>query len=147
MRSIALALIALLLIWLVPARSQTLMSGCVISNNNGAQNCAPWAPKLLSGLAGTVKTVKTSAGQLGQVYCYNGQAAVTYIQIFDVASPSSVTLGTTTPVLSLGIPQTNANGSGPTFVGIGFYNGIQVAATTTATGATGASMDCNVTFQ
>ncbi len=131
------------------ARAQQQVSGCVESFTNGVlggRTCAPWTPMLLNAIAGTVVKVKGSAGLLGTVYCYNPGGAVAYLQIFDVATAAGVTLGTTAPKLSLGIPSTLASGLGPAFVGIEFLAGIQVASTTTVNGNTGSSMDCNVTY-
>lgn len=63
--------------------------------------------------------------------------ATTYIQFLDAASTGAVTLGTTVPVISLGIPAGQAanlsiadNGWGP------FDKGICIAQTTTPTGST-----------
>lgn len=103
-------------------------------------------PILLNGLTSTAKLVVGNPARLGIVYCYNNTAAPAYIQIFDAATAASVTVGTTTPKLSLGIPTVLASGIGPAVIGIAFYKGIVVASTTTATGSTTATMDCNVTY-
>lgn len=102
---------------------------------------------LANAMSTTVKAVKASAGQLYSYHCYNPAAAATYIQIFNTAS-GSVVLGTTTPVLSLGIP---AGGAGnlewPN--GLAFSTAISAAATTTATGLTApaTAADCNFTYK
>ena len=115
-----------------------------VSNNVGSNGSSM---SLQNALSTTVKTVKASAsGSLYGVHCLT--TVVSYIQIFDVATSGGVTLGTTTPNLSLGGP---ANGliqhdwTAP----IGFSNGIQVAATTTATGssAPATAADCNFIFK
>lgn len=87
-------------------------------------------------LNATVVTIKASAGKLGGYYIYNPNSAVAYVQIFDVVG--TVTLGTTSPDMILGIPATSAANldSG---AGINFANAIKIAATTTATGSTGNS--------
>lgn len=103
-------------------------------------------PVLLNALSTSVTAVKTSsAGRLGAIYCYNANASVAYLQIFDVATAAGVTLGSTVPKLSLGVPTAQSSGLGPAVLGITFQNGIQVAVTTTATGnsATASGMDCN----
>lgn len=107
-----------------------------------------WTTSLKNALSTTVSSVKASAGLLGGFYCYNPAAAVTYVQIFNVAT-GSVTLGTTTPALSFGIP---AGGGGVhEFVnGLGgFSTAISVAATTTATGssAPATAIDCNFFYK
>ena len=81
----------------------------------------------------TVQTVKASAGSLCGWHVFNPNTSVAYLQIFDVAG--SVTLGTTTPKLSLGIP---AGGGANLLVplGISFANTIKLACTTTETGST-----------
>src|SRR4029077_11268609 len=64
-----------------------------------------WTPSLNNGLSTTVATVKGSAGTLGGYYIYNPNSSVAYVQIFDISG--TVTLGTSTPKLSLGIPATS----------------------------------------
>ena len=125
------------------APAQQLVAGCIPGSNS---TCAPWTPALLNGLSNTVVSVKAAPGILGAVYCYNPQGAAAHIQIFDAASTGAVTLGTTKPKLSFGIPTASANGMPLASVGIGFLAGIQVAVTTTATGASSSSMDCSLTF-
>jgi hypothetical protein len=108
-----------------------------------------WTPSLLNALSTTVKSIKSSAsGQLGMLVCSNTNASVGYVQVFDVATSGGVTLGTTTPKLSLAIPATNSDGFTLSIAGVQFANGIQVAATTTATGLTalGTALDCNAAF-
>lgn len=106
-----------------------------------------YTPKLLNGLTNTKTAVKASAGWLGMVYCYNPNAAVTYIQIYDTVI-ASITVGTTVPVLSLGIPPGLSSGLTQSLVGYQFSNAINVAATTTATGASApaGAIDCNVGY-
>lgn len=103
-----------------------------------------WTPSLQNALSTTVKSIKASAGTLGSYYCWNPNAAVAYVQIFDA---SSVTLGTTVPKWSIGIPPTGAANL-EMAVGLHFGTAIQVAATTTATGLTAnaSALDCNFGF-
>ncbi len=108
-----------------------------------------WTPKRLSALSTTVTAVKSSAaGQLGMIQCGNTNASQGYVQIFDVATAGGVTLGTTVPNLSIPIAATNTGGYTLSLQGMQFANGIQVAATTTATGSTalGTALDCNAGF-
>lgn len=105
-----------------------------------------WTPKLLNALSTTVTTVKASSGKLGFVGCFNPNSLVAYMQVFDTSG--TVTLGTTTPVLSLPIyPGTNPQVQDMGF-GTNFANAIKVAATTTATGSTAptTSLDCNAGY-
>lgn len=87
----------------------------------------------------TTATVSGSAGKFGGVMFINLNSAPAYIQIFDTTG--AVTLGTTAPTFVIPVPSnaTAANGVAAVHefsVGIAITNGIKVAATTTATGAT-----------
>lgn len=119
-----------------------------VSLTPGGSNSSGWTPKLANALSTTVVSVKSSAGQFGGFYCYNPAAAVTYVQVFNTAS-GSVTLGTTTPSLSLGVPA--GGGAVHEFAnGISnFGTAISVAATTTATGssAPASAIDCNFLYK
>lgn len=108
----------------------------------------PSTPSVQNALTTTVKAIKSSAaGNLKGYYIFNPNSSVSYVQIFDVATAGAVTLGTTVAKLSLGIPALGAANldSAP---GIAFANGIQVAATTTATGsvAPATALDANFWF-
>ncbi len=114
------------------------VSGTVTANPGGA------TPVLKNGLSTTVFSVIASqAAVLEDYYIYNPNSSVAYVQIFDVATSGGVTLGTTTPKWSVGVPATSA--ANVSRLGLSFANGIQVAATTTATGSTGpsSSLDTN----
>lgn len=86
----------------------------------------------------TEEDIKTSAGQLYGLICFNLSASVRYLQIYDGIA-SGVTVGTTTPVMTIPIPtQGDTNGAGFTIsfpFGLAFSTGICVAATTGLTGA------------
>lgn len=105
-----------------------------------------WSPYKASALTNSAVTVKASAGNLGGYHCLNAAAAITYIQIFDTSG--AVTLGTTTPVLSFGLPASGA-GNLEFSNGVNFANAIKVAATTTAGGSTApaTAMDCNFLYK
>ena len=106
-----------------------------------------WTPKLANGLTTTVLSVKSSAGQISTLQCYNPNSTQAYVQIFNIAS-GSVTLGTSTPALSIPIAPTSTGGLALANPGINFSTAISIAATTTATGSTAPStaLDCNVVF-
>lgn len=120
---------------------------------NAANSAVPlgtlggWSTVVTSALSTTVTAIKSSAGQIGELYCYNSNASVGYVQIFNVVS-GSVTLGTTAPARIYGIPATNAGGIAMSIVGIQFSTAISYAATTTPTGNTalGTGLACNVSF-
>ena len=143
-------------------------SGVVIGDVNAVQsgtwtvqpgntaNTTPWlvtdSPATSGGLSivtgsvgATATAIKASAGQLYGYHLFNTTAAVAYVQIFNVAS-GSVTLGTTSPTLSIGIPA-----SGGVTVnfdkGIAFSTAISFACTTTRTGSTGATCDVNFFYK
>jgi hypothetical protein len=96
-------------------------------------------------VGGTATAIKASAGQLYGYHLFNTTAAVAYVQIFNVAS-GSVTVGTTAPTISIGIPA-----SGGVTVnfdkGVAFGTAISFACTTTRTGATGATCDVNFFYK
>jgi hypothetical protein len=108
-----------------------------------------WVKKRMSALSTTVTAVKSSAaGQLGMLHCSNGGASTAFVQVFDVATAGAVTLGTTVPDLSFEIPPGISSGYSLPLVGMQFSAGIQVAATTTATGSSAPSttLNCNAAY-
>lgn len=130
-----------------------LGSGLPASGNNigfvsGAVNTSSgWTPKLLNALTNTAVAVKTGAGQMGMLQCWNPNASVAYIQVYNVAS-GSVTVGTTASALSIGIAPTSTGGWALSFPGMQFSTAMSLAATTTATGGTapGTAVDCNIAW-
>lgn len=91
-------------------------------------------------LTNTAVVLKATSGILQWVNCGNTNASTVYLQIFD--SAGTVTVGTTPNTLSLAIPPSlTANLGFPAQ----FFNGIQVAATTTVGGGTapGSTLACN----
>jgi hypothetical protein len=88
-------------------------------------------------LSNTVVAVKSSAvGTLYGLSAYNPNASVSYVQSFDVATAGAVTLGTTVPNESWPIPANGWYDVPINDLGLLRANGIQLAATTTATGST-----------
>jgi hypothetical protein len=121
-------------------------------------NTTPWlvtpTPATSGGLsvatgsiAATKTDVKTSAGQVYGWYIYNPNASVAYVQFFN-ATAANVTLGSTGPVYSIGIPATSA-------ANVEFGNGIahgtaiSIAVTTTRAGSTGtgSTVDFNIYYK
>lgn len=112
---------------------------------SGTVNQGGVTPILVDALSTTVKGVLASAaGVLEDYYCYNPNAAVTYIQIFDIATTGAVTLGTSVPKWSIAIPPASA--ANLSRLGLSFASGIQVAATTTAKGSTTPTTACDCNF-
>ena len=96
-------------------------------------------------LTNTVVQVKGSAANFGGYFIYNSNASATTVQVFDAATAGAVTLGTTRPDLILEIPATS--GANVEFAnGVNFASGIQIAATTTASGSTAPSSGLDVTI-
>lgn len=106
-----------------------------------------WTPKLLNALTNTAVAIKTGAGQLGMLQCWNPNATVQYVQIYNIAS-GSVTVGTSTPLESIPIAPTSTGGFVNNFPGQQFGTAMAIAATTTATGASapGTALDCNADY-
>ncbi len=101
------------------------------------------------GLVGTVQTVKGTAATLGGYYLFNGAATVCYLQVFDAATATAITLGTTVPDLSFGIPAGAAANIPAVRPGISFSSGIKIASTTTRAGSTpcGTGTDVNIWYK
>lgn len=139
------------------------VSGTVAATQSGTwtvqpgntANTIPWlvsqataTPVLKNGLTNSASSVVSStAAVLSSYYVYNPNSSVAYVQIFDVATAGGVTVGTTTPKWSIGIPATSA--ANLTNMHLSFANGVQVAATTSATGSTAPStaLDCNFGYR
>ncbi len=86
-------------------------------------------------LSNTAVAVKAAAGCLYGYHIHNPSAATVYIQFYDVAQ-GSVTVGTTTPKMTFGIPAGASLDAPGVVPGISFGTAITVAATTTAAGST-----------
>ncbi len=134
-----------------PASAQMPVSACnVIIGPNGAQVCAPsLSSKAFPGtLTNSVVGLKTTAGIVSLVHCYNPNASEIVLQFFN-AAPANVVLGTTAPYAIVPIAPTMTGGWSLSPLAVGFSTAISVAATTTANGAVapGILPDCNVYYQ
>ena len=100
-----------------------------------------------TGSIGATKTaIKTSAGAVYGWYFYNSNSSVVYVQMF-ANTVAGVTLGTTAPTMSLGIPPGSA--ANMAFdTGVSYATAITIAITTTSAGATGPTntVDYNVLY-
>lgn len=129
-----------------------------IVSTNGAV-CDPYNPTncqtglaaaYATALASTVSDVKaTGSAQIGRVNCYNPNATVAYVQLFN-APHASVTLGTTAPSDVIPLQATaqggfSIGGIGETLGG----TGLSWAATTTPTGSTGVGtgLVCSISYK
>jgi len=105
-----------------------------------------------SSISNTLTAIKASGTNTPSTlygwYFFNNNSTVAYCQIFDVSSTGSVTLGTTAPTMSFGIPAFGGANAFPT-QGIKFSNGIVIAMTTTRAGSTAptSSVDYNIFYQ
>lgn len=105
-----------------------------------------YIPHRYSGsVTGTVINLASKGAQnLRFLTFLNTTAAVAYLQIFNLPS-TSVTIGTTAPALSIGVPASAAIvlpiPEGGLCLG---GDGLSVAGTTTRAGLTGASQDINI---
>lgn len=99
-----------------------------------------------SSLGATATAVKASAGQVYGWQIFNSNSSTAYVQFFNTAV-GSVTLGTTAPVISLGIPAGGAIDGGWT-LGLAFATAITVACTTTRAGLTAPTntVDLNIFY-
>lgn len=88
-----------------------------------------------STLGSTIFAIKASQGNLYGYDIFNPAAAACFLQIFDVAS-GSVTLGTTVPKISSGIPIAGAKIIATDKALLNSTTGLSAAFTTTATGNT-----------
>jgi len=92
-------------------------------------------------LSNTAIAVKGSAGRIYGWHVYNPNSSSAFVQIYD-ATAASVTVGTTTPLITLALPST-ATGTigidGLFDVPITCATAISIAATTTITGGTAPS--------
>lgn len=104
--------------------------------------------------SGSIAATKTDIGTAntpGTVlgwYFYNANASVAYVQFFN-AQASAVTLGTTVPVYSLGIPAGSAANVPANMPGIAHSTAISIAITTTRAGSTGVgtTVDYNIFYK
>ena len=97
-------------------------------------------------ITNTATSVKAAAGQVYGWYFYNPNASVAYVQFFNTVA-GSVTLGTTAPVYSLGIPAASAANVMMEH-GVAHSTAIVIGVTTTRAGSTapGSSVDYNVYY-
>lgn len=95
-------------------------------------------------IGATATAIKAGSGQLYGYYIYNSNSSTAYVQIFNIATVG-ITLGSSTPVLSLGIPA--GAGANVEFAnGIFFGTAISFACTTTRGGSSAPSNTVDVNF-
>lgn len=93
-------------------------------------------------ITGTLVPLKVgTGGKIVGIQAFGTVAA--YLQLFDAAKASDVTVGTTAPTLSLGIGANVPFVIPPGQIGWDFTLGIFAAATTARANSTTATLDCN----
>jgi hypothetical protein len=103
---------------------------------------------------GTIGATKTdigtanTPGAVGGWYFFNPNATVVYVQFFN-AQASAVTLGTTAPVYSLGLPAGAAANVSPATIGLAHSTAISIAITLTRSGSTtpASTVDYNIFYK
>lgn len=102
----------------------------------------PWNQTASGSISATATLITLNPTAFGGYFIDNPNASAVYLQVFDAASVSAVTLGTTVPKLSFSIPA-NAAANLDSSRGIRFINGIVIAFTTTRTGNTSPASNCD----
>ena len=117
------------------ATALSVVSGCLVGGTTNRCTQDNIIPNLFS-VTNTVLTVSTGPCSLYGYHITN-PGALAYIQFFNVATGTTVTLGTTVPTMSIGVVSTGT----PAQKDYGqtprrFSNGLKIAATTTYNGLT-----------
>lgn len=137
---------------------QAAQSGTWTVQPGNTANTTPWLVSLQPTTSGgsstytgnitnTAVAVDASPGQVYGYFFYNANSSVCYVQFWNTAQ-GSVTVGTTAPILSMGIPALGgANVAFPN--GIAFSTAITIAATTTRAGgsACASGVDANLLYK
>jgi len=110
---------------------------------------SPSYPFFKADQSGTAVLVHTGSTNITTLEAQNINTVDLFIQLFDAASASSVTVGTTTPNQSFVIPASDGTNRAATSKdwadrGLMFRNGLVIAITTTATGSTSPGTACVV---
>jgi hypothetical protein len=141
-----------------PALGQATMANSLpvaVASNQSTLNVSTLATgsggySVQAGSIGNTKTdigTANTAGVVAGWYIYNPNNSVAYVQFFNLQA-SAVTLGSTTPAYSIGIPALSAaNLMSPT--GITHGTAISIAVTTTRAGSTnvGSTVDFNIFYK
>lgn len=112
-----------------------------------AQTLLGTGANVQAALTNTAATVRSGRGAIQWLSCWNPNAAVAYVQFFDVAG--AVTVGTTPPKASIPVAPTSSPTALFGLTGIGYTAAIKLAATTTPAGAVApaAPLSCTLGFQ
>ena len=136
------------------AQAENYQGGAAVSNTNPlyvtaiATNANGYS--VATGSIGNTKTdigTANTAGVVAGWYFYNPNNSVAYVQVFNLQA-SAVTLGTTAPTYSIGVPALSAaNLMSPT--GVTHSTAISIAVTTTRAGLTnvGSTVDYNIFYK
>jgi hypothetical protein len=108
-------------------------------------------PTYDASVTGTVEKLVQGSQKLHTVEVENPNTTVVYLQLFDAAATTDVTLGTTAPTTTRLIPAGDGTNNGARILDfsegpVRFNNGICYAITTTRSGSTSPSTACPVNF-
>lgn len=104
-----------------------------------------WMSLVKTDVTASVILIRNGFGKFGGYYITNPNSYIVYMQVFDALDTDTVTLGTTTPDMTYGIPATGGANL-ELERGRRIDRGIRIAATTTATGLTAATLGLDVTI-
>jgi hypothetical protein len=91
-------------------------------------------------IGNTATLVQKGAMQVTGMLAMNTTAAAAFVQYFDAAAATDVTVGTTTPFWVIRSPASSiSDGDGLPTHGLVFTKGVVIASTTTPTGNSGAT--------
>lgn len=108
-------------------------------------------PTYDNSVTATVEKLVAGSQKLHTVEVENPNTTIVYLQLFDAAATTDVTLGSDTPTTTRLIPAGDGTNHAVRIIDfadgpVRFNDGICYAITTTATGSTAASSACRVNF-
>lgn len=132
---------------LIPALVAAAFAAMLVAAKLGLAQPYDYRVSSNPALTNSAVVVKASPGPVLWYQCYNPNATVAYLQVFD--SAGSVTVGTTTPARSFAVAPLSTTGPQPPSPPLSGSAGLQIAATTTPTGGTapGTALQCDVAFR
>jgi hypothetical protein len=125
-------ILAVILLFLAP----TISLGFV-------QGATPYAN---GALTNTLVVAKASPALLCNYNISNTNTGTVFIQLFDAATTSGITLGVTAPKFIISVPSGNGVTDGLFLPGLAFQNGVVMAVTTTPTGSTAPSSAVSISL-
>lgn len=124
-------LVALLLLFVLPAAAFAVQGATTYSK---------------ASLTATLVVAQNSSGTLVYWNISNPNTGLVYVQFFDAAATTGITLGTTVPKFWIAVPPGNGVTDGTLVPGIAMQNGFVIAVTTTPTGSAAPSTAVPITL-